>query len=59
MIADLLLNNLQASIKIKTLNKVEWHRVVVGPFDNRSRAEQTRLKLIELNIPAIKVSHTD
>ena len=59
MRADLLLNNLQASIKIKTLNKVEWHRVVVGPFDNRSRAEQTRLKLIELNIPAIKVSNTD
>ena len=54
--AKLLLNNLKANIKIKTLNEVEWHRVQVGPFDNKNSAEKARLKLSELSIPAIRVN---
>ena len=54
--AKLLLNNLEADIKIKVLNKVEWHRVLVGPFDNKDSADQAIIKLKELSIPAIKVN---
>ncbi len=54
--AKLLLNNLKADIKIKTLNKVQWHRVLIGPFEDKDSADQAISKLNELSIPAIKVN---
>ena len=53
--AELLLNNLDATINIKNLNQIDWHRVVVGPFKNQDLAIEARSKLNELNIPAIRV----
>ena len=53
--AQLLLNNLDATINIKNLNQIDWHRVVVGPFKNQDLAIEARSKLNELNIPAIRV----
>ena len=55
--AKLLLNNLKADIRIKTLNKVEWHRVLVGPFEDKDSADKAILKLRELSVPAIQVTN--
>jgi len=55
--AKLLLNNLKADIKIKTLNKVKWHRVLVGPFEDKDSADKAILKLRELSVPAIQVTN--
>ena len=55
--ARLLLNNFDANIKVKNLNQIDWHRVVVGPFRNADHAMSARSKLNELNIPVITVQH--
>ena len=51
--ARLLLNNVDASITVKRLNQIDWHRVVIGPFKDPDRAMKAKSKLNELNIPAI------
>ena len=51
--ARLLLNNLDANIKVKRLNQIDWHRVVIGPFKDPGSAMTAKSKLNELNIPAI------
>ena len=49
----MLLNNVDASITVKRLNQIDWHRVVIGPFKDPDRAMKAKSKLNELNIPAI------
>lgn len=51
--ARLLLNNIDASINVKRLNQIDWHRVVIGPFKDPDHAMKAKSKLNELNIPAI------
>ena len=51
--ATLLLNNVDASINVKRLNQIDWHRVVIGPFKDPDDAMKAKSKLNELNITAI------
>ncbi|GAA6166891.1 SPOR domain-containing protein [Sessilibacter corallicola] len=51
MRAQLILMNLDAAIEDVTLdNKQVWHRVVVGPFDNRSQMSAARATLVSNDI---------
>jgi cell division protein FtsN len=43
--AELILADLEATIETVTSKGVEWHRVVVGPFDNRSKMAAARSTL--------------
>ena len=43
--ASLLLEGLTAYTKEGTVNNGQWHRVFVGPFDNRSKMNQAQDKL--------------
>jgi cell division protein FtsN len=54
MRAQLILNNLTNTTtdSIKTQNGT-WHRVMVGPFTNRSKLEKARDTLASLNIQGL------
>ncbi|GLS24492.1 SPOR domain-containing protein [Marinibactrum halimedae] len=51
MRAELILMNLEATIEtVKVRNSETWHRVVVGPFDNRSKMAKARSILASQSI---------
>lgn len=51
MRAELILMNLDVAVEKVTLeNKQVWHRVIVGPFDNRSQMASARATLVSNDI---------
>ncbi len=51
MRAQLILMNLEASVETVTVRNGEtWHRVLVGPFDNRSKLAKARSTLVSNDI---------
>lgn len=53
MRAQLLLSGLTAYVETVNVKDNPWHRVMVGPFNNRSRLNSAQDKLASANIEAI------
>ena len=52
--AELILLNLNASIETATVsNGKTWHRIIVGPFTNRSKLSKARSTLISNRYEAL------
>lgn len=56
MRAELILMNLDVAVEKVTLeNKQVWHRVIVGPFDNRSQMASARATLVSNDISPLLI----